>query len=73
MKKPSPKPGRATCGKPELVNSDFTTGGRNMQGVSPVTQFGEQANKIAASVQTGDDNILTLWQMCHRYAMQQVT
>ena len=44
-----------------------------MQVVSPVTQFGEQANKIAASVQTGDDNILTLWQMCHRYAMQQVT
>ena len=44
-----------------------------MQGVSPVTQFGEQSNKIAATVQTGDDNILTLWQMCHRYAMQQVT
>lgn len=59
MKKPSPKPGRATCGKPELVNSDFTTGGRNMQAISLTTQS-EQTNQLAADVRDGNADILTL-------------
>lgn len=37
------------------------------------TNLGEQANKIAVSVQSGDGEVLTLWGMCRRYAMQQAT
>lgn len=70
MKKPSPKPGRATCGKPELVNSDFTTGGRNMQVISLVTQS-ERTNQLAADVRDGNADILTLWAAVERFASQQ--
>lgn len=38
-----------------------------------VTNLGEQANKIAVSVQSGDGDVLALWGMCRRYAMQQAT
>ena len=37
------------------------------------TNLGEQANKIAVSVQSGDGDVLALWGMCRRYAMQQAT
>lgn len=37
------------------------------------TNLGEQANKIAVSVQSGDGEVLALWGMCRRYAMQQAT
>ena len=42
-----------------------------MQAKPLATNLGEQANKIAVSVQSGDGDILTLWGMCRRYAMQQ--
>ena len=44
-----------------------------MQAKPLATNLGEQANKIAVSVQSGDGDILTLWGMCRRYAMQQAT
>lgn len=42
-----------------------------MQAKPLATNLGEQANKIAVSVQSGGGDILTLWGMCRRYAMQQ--
>lgn len=42
-----------------------------MQAKALATNLGEQANKIAVSVQSGDGDILALWGMCRRYAMQQ--
>lgn len=42
-----------------------------MQAKPLVTNLGEQANKIAVSVQSGDGDVLALWGMCRRYAMQQ--
>lgn len=44
-----------------------------MQAKPLATNLGEQANKIAVSVQSGDGDILALWGMCRRYAMQQAT
>ena len=44
-----------------------------MQAKPLATNLGEQANKIAVSVQSGDGEVLTLWGMCRRYAMQQAT
>ncbi len=44
-----------------------------MQAKPLVTNLGEQANKIAVSVQSGDGDVLALWGMCRRYAMQQAT
>lgn len=44
-----------------------------MQAKPLATNLGEQANKIAVSVQSGDGEVLTLWEMCRRYAMQQAT
>lgn len=44
-----------------------------MQEKPLATNLGEQANKIAVSVQSGDGEVLTLWGMCRRYAMQQAT
>lgn len=44
-----------------------------MQAKPLATNLGEQANKIAVSVKSGDGDILTLWGMCRRYAMQQAT
>ncbi len=44
-----------------------------MQAKPLAKNLGEQANKIAVSVQSGDGDILTLWGMCRRYAMQQAT
>ena len=44
-----------------------------MQAQPLATNLGEQANKIAVSVQSGDGEVLTLWGMCRRYAMQQAT
>lgn len=42
-----------------------------MQAKPLATNLGEQANKIAVSVQSGDGDVLALWGMCRRYAMQQ--
>lgn len=44
-----------------------------MQAKPLATNLGEQANKIAVSVQSGDGEVLALWGMCRRYAMQQAT
>lgn len=44
-----------------------------MQAKPLATNLGEQANKIAVSVQSGDCDVLALWGMCRRYAMQQAT
>lgn len=44
-----------------------------MQAKPLATNLGEQANKIAVSVQSGDGDVLALWGMCRRYAMQQAT
>lgn len=44
-----------------------------MQAKPLATNLGEQANKIAALVQSGDGDVLALWGMCRRYAMQQAT
>lgn len=44
-----------------------------MQAKPLATNLGEQANKIAVLVQSGDGEVLTLWGMCRRYAMQQAT
>ena len=44
-----------------------------MQAEPLATNLGEQANKIAVSVQSGDGDVLALWGMCRRYAMQQAT
>ena len=44
-----------------------------MQAKPLATNLGEQANKIAVSVQSGDGDVLVLWGMCRRYAMQQAT
>ena len=44
-----------------------------MQAKPLATNLGEQANKIAGSVQSGDGEVLALWGMCRRYAMQQAT
>ena len=44
-----------------------------MQAKPLATNLGEQANKIAVSVQSGDGEGLALWGMCRRYAMQQAT
>ena len=44
-----------------------------MQAKPLATNLGEQANKIALSVQSGDGDVLALWGMCRRYAMQQAT
>ena len=44
-----------------------------MQAKPLATNLGEQANKIAVSVQSGDSEVLALWGMCRRYAMQQAT
>lgn len=44
-----------------------------MQAKPLATNLGEQANKIAVSVKSGDGEVLTLWGMCRRYAMQQAT
>ena len=44
-----------------------------MQAKPLATNLGEQANKIALSVQSGDCDVLALWGMCRRYAMQQAT
>lgn len=44
-----------------------------MQAKPLATNLGEQANKIAVSVQSGDGEVLTLWGMRRRYAMQQAT
>ena len=70
MKKPSPKPGRATCGKPELVNSDFTTGGADMQ-AKPLDAQDKRTSEIAAAVQAGKADILRLWAAVERFAWQQ--
>ena len=37
-----------------------------MQAKPLATNLGEQANKIAVSVQSGDGEVLTLWGMCRR-------
>lgn len=44
-----------------------------MQAKPLATNLGEQANKIAVSVQSGDGDVLALWGICRRYAMQQAT
>ena len=44
-----------------------------MQAKPLATNLGEQANKIAVSVQSGDGEVLALWGMGRRYAMQQAT
>lgn len=44
-----------------------------MQAKPLATNLGEQANKIVLSVQSGDCDVLALWGMCRRYAMQQAT
>ena len=44
-----------------------------MQAKPLATNLGEQANKIAVSVQSGDGEVLALWGMCRRYAMQHAT
>ncbi len=44
-----------------------------MQAKPLATNLGEQANRIAVSVQSGDGDVLALWGMCRRYAMQQAT
>ena len=44
-----------------------------MQAKPLATNLGEQANKIAVSVQSGDGEVLALWGMCRRYVMQQAT
>ena len=44
-----------------------------MQAKPLATNLGEQTNKIAVSVQSGDGDVLALWGMCRRYAMQQAT
>ena len=44
-----------------------------MQAKPLATNLGEQANKIAVSVQSGDGDVMAVWGMCRRYAMQQAT
>ena len=73
MKKALPKRGERLLWWIRFVNSDFTTGGADMQAKPLATNLGEQANKIAVSVQSGDGDVLALWGMCRRYAMQQAT
>ena len=73
MKKALPKRGERLLWWIRFVNSDFTTGGADMQAKPLATNLGEQANKIAVSVQSGDGEVLALWGMCRRYAMQQAT
>ena len=70
MKKALPKRGERLLWWIRFVNSDFTTGGADMQ-AKPLATQNKRTSEIAEAVQAGKADILSLWAAVERFAWQQ--